>query len=876
MERKATLIIVSSDCCEGTKCSFESACDTSTLVDKVVIADNASKDREMLDWLNSIDNKVFNGVRAQVLYRPVNDGFPSAVNEAVAIAESEIIVIAHNDTVFCVGSLDNLIRAVSSRGDDRFVMNPITDHSSPASFVGLMGRGRYPGPMDCSSTESIESWVREYQECNKDECRHLGQLSSFVLAVKRSFADRIISEYKYLFDPSYGLGPFDDIDLGRRVLKLGGTIEACLGSYVRHGGWRAKSLDYHGKSEENERLFRKKWDKKAKIFALITAKNTQNLKNCLEDLSVYCDGVLIADMTGAKKNLVPYLPKRLRGLVKGVCKAGRKDPGEIKSVLLKKATAYKPDWFIEINAEESFEKKFGALAQIIANPIDLSISSYLVKTYFLCGPGNVYRSDGDFGERYRVAMYRADEASWANGLNLENTSFLDMRLRNLSFLNKKFGELPDARRLKLKCWLEYKKEPTVSLVMIVKDETDQLDRCLESALGLYDELIVVWSGTNPLTRRILEKHNARIIGHKWNGDFSFARNKGIKLAAMEWIFWLDADEYLSPNSAKEWRRVLKEKDEMEVLALKIDVDEKSNERTRWYYTRAFRNSMGIRFSGKVHEIVKIPKHFSAAAEPLEVFHSGYNDPKVLSDKKVRNLKILKKLLKQESDPRKLSYYNRYLVSENRFAEAIKLFEDFISNKRNKLSGNFLVLAYSYAAECYMKVGRLDDALKCASVLMAENNLIGEPYLIMAKVYLEKKLLDNAIIALESLIKVCGMGLKYEPMYNETKNLVTPLVLLAWAFLKKGEVSNAKKYIELLASLGLQNPEADLFVKKYREYFAIIKDVPNLDDLIMLPRPVPEFLGNLSMTRQGRSFPLEYKGACVTIRLNSLEINRRED
>lgn len=875
MQRKATVIIVSSDGFSNTKRSFESVCETSSLVDRVIIADCGSKDQEMLDWLNFVDNKLINGISVKVIFRPVNDGFSSAANDAVTIAESEIIVLAHNDTVFCSNSLDNLIRAASARSDDRFVINPVTDLSYSASFIGFIGRGRYESSMDCSSTESIESWVLEYQESNKEECRRIGQLSSFVLAIRRSFAEKIISDDRFLFDPSYGLGPFEDIDLGRRVQRLGGSIEACLASYVRHDGkatWRAKGQEFRHKAEENEKLFRKKWDKPANFFAVIMAENTGNLNSCLEELSEYCAGALIADMTGATKDIFSSLPKRLRGLVKGVYKAAGKEPAEVKRSLLDKAKDHDPDWIIDISADESFGKKFGPLAQIIANPIDASVSSYLVKTCFLCGSGDVYRSDGDFSQKYRVAVYRAEKKPSDDGFDIEGTSFIDIRLRNLSFLNKKFSGLPDNRDLKLKCWFEDKKEPTVSLVMIVKDETDQLERCLKSASGLYDELIVVWSGSNPLTRQILEKYSARVVKHRWNGDFSFARNKGVRLASMEWIFWLDADEYLSKSSVADWKRVLKEKEEMEVLALKIDVDAASKERLRWYYTRAFRNFMGIKFSGKVHEVVKLPKYYSAASEPLEVFHSGYNDPNTLNEKKERNLKILKKLLKQERDPRKLCYYNRYLVSENRCEEAIELFEDYIHDKRNKLSGTFRVLAYSYAAECYMTLGRLDEALKCASVLMAENNLIGEPYLIMAKVYLEKNMLDNAIIALESLIKVCGLGLKHEPMYNETKNLVTPLVLLAWAFLKKGQISASKKYIALLASLGLNNADADLLVKKYEEYFGLIKDIPNLDDLIRLPEPVAEPLGSGCMTRQARLFPVEYKGASVSVRLNKLELN----
>ena len=46
---------------------------------------------------------------------------------------------------------------------------------------------------------------------------------------------------------------------------------------------------------------------------------------------------------------------------------------------------------------------------------------------------------------------------------------------------------------------------TLSLCLIVRDEADVLERCLESAAGLYDELVVVDTGSTDATRAIARR-----------------------------------------------------------------------------------------------------------------------------------------------------------------------------------------------------------------------------------------------------------------------------------------------------------------------------------------------------------------------------------
>ena len=101
---------------------------------------------------------------------------------------------------------------------------------------------------------------------------------------------------------------------------------------------------------------------------------------------------------------------------------------------------------------------------------------------------------------------------------------------------------------------------SVSLCMIVKNEEDVLERCLESAAGLADEIIIVDTGSIDRTQEIAARFTDRIFDFPWQDDFSAARNESFSHASMDYCLWLDADD------------LLLEEDQTACLALKETLD----------------------------------------------------------------------------------------------------------------------------------------------------------------------------------------------------------------------------------------------------------------------------------------------------------------
>ncbi len=85
---------------------------------------------------------------------------------------------------------------------------------------------------------------------------------------------------------------------------------------------------------------------------------------------------------------------------------------------------------------------------------------------------------------------------------------------------------------------------TISVCMIVKNEEKHLARCLDSLQGLWDELIIVDTGSVDGTKKVAADYTSRIYDYQWRDDFAHARNYAFSLAQCDYIYAPDADEAL--------------------------------------------------------------------------------------------------------------------------------------------------------------------------------------------------------------------------------------------------------------------------------------------------------------------------------------------
>jgi glycosyltransferase involved in cell wall biosynthesis len=99
--------------------------------------------------------------------------------------------------------------------------------------------------------------------------------------------------------------------------------------------------------------------------------------------------------------------------------------------------------------------------------------------------------------------------------------------------------------------LERARASRLTLSMIVRNAAAQLPECLESALGVADEIIIADTGSTDETVSVATNLGARVLSIPWSDDFAAARNLALAEVKSDWVLVLDADERLDDAAAQE-------------------------------------------------------------------------------------------------------------------------------------------------------------------------------------------------------------------------------------------------------------------------------------------------------------------------------------
>lgn len=99
--------------------------------------------------------------------------------------------------------------------------------------------------------------------------------------------------------------------------------------------------------------------------------------------------------------------------------------------------------------------------------------------------------------------------------------------------------------------------PTLSVIIIAKNEAACIRQCLESVRALATEIIVLDSGSTDDTVAICREFTPHVYITDWPG-YGIQKNRGLSYARSEWILSLDADEWLSEGLQAEIGHVLQD------------------------------------------------------------------------------------------------------------------------------------------------------------------------------------------------------------------------------------------------------------------------------------------------------------------------------
>ncbi len=94
----------------------------------------------------------------------------------------------------------------------------------------------------------------------------------------------------------------------------------------------------------------------------------------------------------------------------------------------------------------------------------------------------------------------------------------------------------------------------LSVIVIAKNEADNIRRCLESVKWV-DEIIVLDSGSQDETVAIAKEYTHQVFVTDWQG-FGVQKQRALELTTGNWVLNLDADEYVNADLRATIQRVI--------------------------------------------------------------------------------------------------------------------------------------------------------------------------------------------------------------------------------------------------------------------------------------------------------------------------------
>jgi glycosyltransferase involved in cell wall biosynthesis len=260
----------------------------------------------------------------------------------------------------------------------------------------------------------------------------------------------------------------------------------------------------------------------------------------------------------------------------------------------------------------------------------------------------------------------------------------------------------------------------ISLCMIVKNEEKYIRMCLENACNLVDEIIIVDTGSTDKTIETIKQFDSKIIliEHKWNNNFSEARNISLKEATGDWILILDADEKLLYDKNKLVN--LLENTNYDGFRIPLyNILDKDRILYSSAFCKLFKNN-GYTYSGAIHEQLNIGNNLQdIETNVCKVIHYGYLSSTVTQKNKFkRNLDILKSNYKKNpNDAFTCFNLGTTYIMDNQYDKALSYFLKSYNITKNKLPIYYQELVKSIGI-CLYKLKRYTECLNYLNAILS--------------------------------------------------------------------------------------------------------------------------------------------------------------
>jgi len=366
---------------------------------------------------------------------------------------------------------------------------------------------------------------------------------------------------------------------------------------------------------------------------------------------------------------------------------------------------------------------------------------------------------------------------------------------------------------------------TVSACMMVKNEEEFLEGCLQSIRNWVDEIIVVDTGSTDRTMDIARSYGARVFSQEWSKDFSRHRNYSISKASSDWVFIIDADEEFVEDDLSAVRQAMNQ-DKFRIVSLTVmNMNKKNGECTSFLPSpRLFRRIPEFYYKGIVHNQLQFPEDEPILRIGARIKHYGYNLPEDKNrEKAARSRELLEKQLEQTPDDpfvnfnyaqllRGINGKNDFELSDLILKHAARAVE--LSDPSNRATLPLYLQGLHQQATTLIKLNKYDEAVeKCRQALKSKPDYLDALFTI-GEAYGRMQDFDKAVKYFNEYLTEQK---KYDPAVEELS------IILIYGFMRhrahyslglihqiQGNIAQAEKYYK--KALADQDPCLDTYLK----------------------------------------------------------------
>jgi predicted SAM-dependent methyltransferase len=327
-------------------------------------------------------------------------------------------------------------------------------------------------------------------------------------------------------------------------------------------------------------------------------------------------------------------------------------------------------------------------------------------------------------------------------------------------------------------------KPTLSLAMIVRDSSSFLEKCLTSCHDLFDEIVIIDTGSKDSTKEIAYKYTDKVFDFEWIDDFAAARNYSFSKCTSDFICWLDDDDVILTKDKEKFKNLDLSDKEIVILKYEYSHDEFGVVECSLERERIVKRSLGLVWQKAIHEY--LPLNGKVSREDISIHHFKKHGSSE------RNLRILEKIVEKDTDPRNFYYLGKEYADFGKTEEAITALEKFVSMNA---WWEDIFLAYQVIAKCYLSLKNENKFFENIFKSIQMEPRRAEPYYELGEFYANKSDWSRAIHYFEECLNVkraSELMSTYYPQYYTWK----PALQLVICYNNIGNVQKAYEYNEL--------------------------------------------------------------------------------